>query len=583
MNNIDWSFLNDVKNRFLPLPRSAVEGLEHEPKKSDFEFLEDLGEGTFGSVYLASHKKTKAKYAIKSIDKLDPENLAEKKNFNREVGIMYKLNHPNIVKLFGHFEDEKYCYFIMQYIPKRSVFELIPQKGQKPNIKLIASVMKDLLKAVYYLHHMKPTIIHRDIKPENILLNENSKAFLTDFGWSNYMISERRHTCCGTPLYLPPEMVGDFGHDETADIWCIGVLLFELITGKTPFEGNDIDTVKYNISKLNISWPPYMDPDAKDLTSKILRLNGKDRLPIEDILKHKFFSQFFPNAINELTKPENQKNKIFVVSVDDPKNWCNNETQNLKSSLKLKKININSNKNRLINNNSINIKKNENNKNRIKNNNNNNNKSTNNIVMSNRRIERTKTSKGPFLNINLSNDDQIKPNNITYNNIVNNKDYYKNNYYNTNNKSNDKVSGIKKIYLKNYNYPNKRNKTLNNSTSPNKKYRRRVINNYNNNQNYTNINKNNNRSIKNKMNIQTYSNGTRNCIRRNNVNTITYSNVNKVHNTNKINNNMNINCYLNINKNNNYQSIYTGDHYSYRNSYNNNHTTYYSSYNNNKY
>ena len=322
MNEINKAYLNDVKNRFLPLPRSAAEGLEHEPVKEDFDFIKELGIGSFGKVHLVAHKKTKAKYAIKFIDKTDPQNIEEKANFNREVEIMYKLNHPNIVKLYGHFEDAKYCYFIMQYIPKKSVFDIIPRPGKAPNLKLIASVMKDLLSAVYYLHHMKPTIIHRDIKPENILLDENNKAYLTDFGWSNYkLIDRRRNTVCGTPLYLPPEMINEMGHDETADIWCIGVLIFELVTGRTPFAGNDFDTVRYNIIRLNISWPPKMDPDSKDLVSKILKLNGKERLTIEQILSHKFFSKFFPNAVNELIKPENQKNKIFVVSMDDPKTF----------------------------------------------------------------------------------------------------------------------------------------------------------------------------------------------------------------------------------------------------------------------
>ena len=316
------SFLNNVNNRFLPLPRSAMEHLEHEPKKEDFDFIKELGIGTFGIVYLVVHKKTKVKYALKYIDKDDPENIKEKANFKREIEIMYKLNHPNIVKLYGHFEDNKYCYFIMQYIPKRTVFELIPKRQQKPNLKLIASIMKDIISAVYYLHNMKPTIIHRDIKPENILLDECNRAYLTDFGWSNYKMSNRRRkTICGTPLYLPPEMVNNVGHDETVDIWCIGVLLFELLTGNTPFQGNDFVTVTYNICNLNISWPPMMDPDAKDVISKILKLNSKERLPLEKILAHNFFTKFFLSAINELIKPDNQQSKIFVVSTDDPKTY----------------------------------------------------------------------------------------------------------------------------------------------------------------------------------------------------------------------------------------------------------------------
>ena len=322
LNAIDTKFLNDVKNRFLPLPRSASEGLEHEPQITDFEIIKELGVGSFGQVYLAKHKKTKAIYAIKSIDKTDDQNLEEKANFSREVEIMYKLHHPNIVKLYGHFEDSNYCYFIMQYIPKRSVYEIIPKPGKKPNFQLIASVMKDLISAVYYLHNMKPIIIHRDIKPENVLLDENSRAYLTDFGWSNYVQSfKRRTTVCGTPLYLPPEMVNETSHDEKADIWCIGVLLFELSTGRVPFEGRDLETVKANILRLNITWPREIDPEVKDLISQILRLNPKSRLSIEEILSHSFFTKYFPNAVNELIKPDHQQNKIFIVSQDDPKTW----------------------------------------------------------------------------------------------------------------------------------------------------------------------------------------------------------------------------------------------------------------------
>ena len=342
MNGRNSSFLNPVKNRFLPLPRSSVEALEHEPSLADFTFIKELGIGSFGEVHLVSHNKTKAQYALKCIDKSLPENIEEKSSFYREVEIMYKLNHPNIVKLYGHFEDNDFCYFIMQYIPKRSVFDLITKKEQKPTLKLVASIIKDILSAVYYLHNMKPTIIHRDIKPENILLDENSKAYLTDFGWSNYIINNRkRTTVCGSPIYLPPEMVAEFGYNETADIWCIGVLLFELINGEAPFKRKDFAIVKDNIRKLNISWPNFMDPDAKDLAGKILKLNGKDRLSIEEILTHKFFTKFFPNAINELIKPEHQKDKIFVVSTDNPKIFGENIKRGSSNFLLNKKSLIN--------------------------------------------------------------------------------------------------------------------------------------------------------------------------------------------------------------------------------------------------
>ena len=338
MNSIKTEFLNDVKNRFLPLPRNATEGLEHEPNLSDFEIKRELGIGSYGKVYLVNHKKTKAEYALKIIDKIDSFNQSQKTYFNREVEIMYKLNHPNIAKLFSHFEDNKNCYLLMQYIPNGSAYNLIPKKGKRQeNLKLIASIMKDLISAIYYMHNMTPLIMHRDIKPENILLDENNKAYLIDFGWSNYIINHRsRYTICGTPFYLPPEMVNEQGHDENADIWCIGVLLFELINGKVPFEGHDVEEVGNNIINLKIKWAPDVNPDAKDLISKILKLNPKERLSIEKILSHKFFTQYFPNAVNELIKPQKNKNRIFVISTDNPNKWI--ESQNNHST---DKINMN--------------------------------------------------------------------------------------------------------------------------------------------------------------------------------------------------------------------------------------------------
>ena len=152
-------------------------------------------------------------------------------------------------------------------------------------MKLVASIVKDLVCAIYYMHNMNPKIMHRDINPENILLDENNNAYLIDFGWSNYIINHRRrYTICGTPFFLPPEIVNEKGHDENADIWSIGVLLFELITGNVPFEGNNMEEVGNNIVNLKIKWPSDMDPDAKDLVSKILRLNQNERLSLEKLL-----------------------------------------------------------------------------------------------------------------------------------------------------------------------------------------------------------------------------------------------------------------------------------------------------------
>ena len=160
------------------------------------------------------------------------------------------------------------------------------------------------------MHKMNPPIIHRDIKPENVLLDENYQAKLTDFGWSNYLNdSDKRNTICGTPIYLAPEMINKRGHDEKIDIWCIGVLLFEIITGSIPFHGENIHILKHNIKHMKIKWPSNIGYEEKDLISRILRYNPNDRLTLEEILEHKFFKRFFPNAKSDLILPNNMNSE----------------------------------------------------------------------------------------------------------------------------------------------------------------------------------------------------------------------------------------------------------------------------------
>jgi len=170
---------------------------------------------------------------------------------------------------------------------------------------------------------MNPPIIHRDIKPENVLLAEGIVAKLTDFGWSNYIQEgDKRTTVCGTPIYLAPEIFEEKGHDEAVDLWCIGVLLFELVTATVPFQGNDIDTLKSNILNLKITWPKDINTDAKNLIMKILKLKPKERLPLEEMLKHPFITKYCPDAVNCLIKPDPSiQYKPFIVSKDNPKTW----------------------------------------------------------------------------------------------------------------------------------------------------------------------------------------------------------------------------------------------------------------------
>ena len=320
-SNVGNISFNTTK-RFLPIPESVSKGLEPEPKFSDFTVIRQLGSGSFGHVVLAQHNMTQVQYAIKVIDKRNKVNIKEMPYFIREIEIMYRVHHPNVVKLFGHFEDNNFCYFIMEYIPGGNIYSLV-QRLRPVSLKGIASIMKDVISAVYFLHHMSPKIVHRDIKPENVLLDQQNRAKLTDFGWSNYMQGNmKRTTVCGTPVYLAPEIINNTGHDEHVDIWCIGILLFELIVGRPPFSGETEQIIRYNIMKMRINWPNNIDRDAADLISRILKYNPEERISLEQMLLHPFFTKFFPNAISSLIKPDRSiQYSVFIVSKHNPLTW----------------------------------------------------------------------------------------------------------------------------------------------------------------------------------------------------------------------------------------------------------------------
>lgn len=330
--------INKVKFRLLEIwPPSVKQGFENETQISDFDNLVKIGEGSFGIVFKATYKKTGATYAIKAIDKRNKTNQEGKTYFKREIEIMYKIRHPNIVRLYTHFEDDSYCYFVMEYISKGNLYDNIAKQRKKCfDAKTVANYMKDLLSAVYYLHSMDPPIIHRDIKLENVLLNEDGVIKLTDFGWSNYIFSDEvRDTFCGTPVYLAPEMIDRKEHDHNVDIWCIGVMMFELITGKLPFNTTNKILLEDSIRNLKINWPSDMNNQVRDLISRILKIEPSKRLQIENIFKHPFFTSNFTNLNDFLIKPNpHDEHNVYIMTENLPLDKEKNKSQkNVTSSV----------------------------------------------------------------------------------------------------------------------------------------------------------------------------------------------------------------------------------------------------------
>ena len=310
-DNTKRPILNKVKQRCLILSPTVKECIEKEGSKSDFfrEGDKPIGRGGFGEVWKVVHKATSKVYCIKVISK---KSIIEQKmveQMNREIEIMYSLHHPHIVKLINHFEDDESFYLVMHYASKGQLYTHLKRSGRFDQ-KVAAQYVRDTIQALIYLHSFTPPIIHRDIKPENILVDADYRVKLADFGWSNYETNDDRITYCGTPEYLAPEMLNKKGHDTGVDIWSIGVLLFELLCGSSPFAGSSQEELFQNIRKHKINWPSDFPPVAKTLIFKILKQNPKDRISLKEILNHAFFEQN-PPIYKALPMPSTNKKDIL--------------------------------------------------------------------------------------------------------------------------------------------------------------------------------------------------------------------------------------------------------------------------------
>ena len=309
-NNENEPILNKVSKRLLFLSPTVKKCLERESNRGDFYRDTDkyIGKGAFGEVWKVTHKKTNASYVIKVINK---RLISTDKLFNQinlEVEIMYTVHHPHLMQLINHYEDEDNCYLIMPFAEKGQLYTLL-KKNARFDQRTSSQFISEIISAVKYLHENK--IVHRDIKPENILLDENYRVKLSDFGWSNFIKdNEMRKTYCGTPEYLSPEMIKKIPHDFSVDIWSIGVLLFEFLAGYSPFAGENEEELFNNILHLKIKWPNDFPPLAKNLITKILRINPKERLSLDDIINHSWFKHNPPLRPLLVNKFVNERKKL---------------------------------------------------------------------------------------------------------------------------------------------------------------------------------------------------------------------------------------------------------------------------------
>jgi len=248
------------------------------PVISGYEIQECIGKGSVGEVYRGVDTQTGATVAIKilkpDIVASDPEAV---ERFQREAEVLRTLNHPNIVNVLATFEDDGLHYLVTEYIPAGSLRNLLEKEGRL-RIERVLEIALDLVDALTRAHRLG--IIHRDIKPGNVLLKNDGTPLLSDFGLAGVRDSKMTQvgTMMGTPAYLSPEVCQGQQADARSDIWALGVMLFEMLSGELPFNGDNIPAIMMAITTQPTPDLAPLCPDAPaELRKLIQQMLEKDR------------------------------------------------------------------------------------------------------------------------------------------------------------------------------------------------------------------------------------------------------------------------------------------------------------------
>uniref|UniRef100_A0A3Q3XCC9 MAP/microtubule affinity-regulating kinase 3 n=1 Tax=Mola mola TaxID=94237 RepID=A0A3Q3XCC9_MOLML len=268
--------------------KSSLSAADETPHVGNYRLLKTIGKGNFAKVKLARHVLTGREVAIKIIDKTQLNPTSLQKLF-REVRIMKILNHPNIVKLFEVIETEKTLYLVMEYASGGEVFDYLVAHGRMKE-KEARAKFRQIVSAVQYCHQKH--IVHRDLKAENLLLDADMNIKIADFGFSNeFTVGGKLDTFCGSPPYAAPELFQGKKYDgPEVDVWSLGVILYTLVSGSLPFDGQNLKELRERVLRGKYRIPFYMSTDCENLLKRFLVLHPGKRGTLEQIMKDRWIN-----------------------------------------------------------------------------------------------------------------------------------------------------------------------------------------------------------------------------------------------------------------------------------------------------
>ncbi|KAF9381988.1 pkb-activating kinase-like protein [Podila verticillata] len=264
---------------------------------ADYKLGRTLGEGSYSTVVAAVDLSNKRDYAIKVLDKRHIIREKKVKYVNIEKNVLYKLDHPGVVKLYSTFQDSSSLYYVLELCQNGELLTFIKKLGSFDE-NCTRFYVAQILTAVEYVHSQG--VIHRDLKPENILLDSRMYVKLTDFGTAKMLEpsedgteSDRANSFVGTAEYVSPELLTEKAACKSSDLWALGCIIYQLLAGRPPFKGSNEYQTFQKIVKLEFSFPAGFPRTAMDLVSRLLVHDPNERLgannTIDQLKQHPFF------------------------------------------------------------------------------------------------------------------------------------------------------------------------------------------------------------------------------------------------------------------------------------------------------